>query len=226
MIISWAWAAPDIQTPEGRSQERTRLDLERETLEKQFNAADLECQTRFVVTACRDDVKLKRTRAMDELTRQENILSTMERREAAAKRLQKLDDKVSEDSQADKERKRQEALENSAKRVTDREEKILEKERKAASTEASKKAESKEKNKAATATELERAAKRAAYAAKQEELAKRLKRRDEGLVEVAEKQKERDREAARKTEKYSKALKAEAAAKEAASQSANKTTEP
>ena len=208
-----AWSAADIQTAEGRSEERARISSERAALGQKFDAQDRECQTRFVVTSCRDEVKLQRTRALDELTRQDNVLNIMERKEASARQQKKLDEKNSSQALNDKEIKRQEALAASAKRETEREEKLLEKERKATEKKTSSRIDDKETGKSQSSSEQEKAAKRAAYEAKQQEYAKRIKRRDEGLHDLAEKQKEREREEARKAEKYAKAVEAATAEK-------------
>ncbi len=201
VVANAAFAAPDIQTNEGRALEHARIESERTEINRKFDAQDIECQTRFVVTSCRNEVKLQRTRSLDVLTRQETILNTIDRKAAAAKQQQKLDEKTSASALAEKEKNRQDALANSAKRAVERENKNLEKGREAASSKASTRAESKAAAKAPPTSDQERATKRAAYEDKQLELAKRIKRRDEGLRDLAEKQKARDAETAVKAAK-------------------------
>ncbi|MDI9334795.1 MAG: hypothetical protein QM533_10505 [Cytophagales bacterium] len=87
-------AAAEIDTPEGRSLERERIAAERSSIEATLDAKDRECQTRFVVTSCRNQVRLERIRSLDELKRQEGILNKLDRQAAAAKQLQKLDEKT------------------------------------------------------------------------------------------------------------------------------------
>ena len=102
--INIAFAAPDIQTTEGRGLERARLETERTGINSKFDAQDRECQTRFVVTSCREDVKVQRIRSLDALTRQEAILNDIDRKATAAKQQQKLDEKTSASALAEKEK--------------------------------------------------------------------------------------------------------------------------
>lgn len=200
-----AFVAPDIQTAEGRGLEHARLESERTAINSKFDALDRECQTRFVVTSCREDVKVQRIRGLDALTRQETILNDMDRKAAAAKQQKKLDEKTSVSALAEKEKNRQDALADSARRAAERDNKNLEKDREATSSKASTRADSKAASKAPSLSDQERATKRAAYEEKQQELAKRIQRRDEGLRDLAEKQKARDAEAAAKAAKTAKA---------------------
>ncbi len=207
------FAAPDIQTAEGRGLEHARLESERTAINSKFDALDLECQTRFVVTSCREDVKVKRIRGLDALTRQETILNNMDRKAAAARQQQKLDEKTSASTLAEKEKNRQDALTGSAKRAVERENKSLEKDREALSSKTSTRYESKAAAKASRPSDEERATKRAAYEEKQQELAKRIQRRDDGLRDLAEKQKTKEAEAAAKTAKAESAANAASAVK-------------
>ncbi len=204
--INIAFAAPDIQTTEGRGLERARLETERTGINSKFDAQDRECQTRFVVTSCREDVKVQRIRSLDALTRQEAILNDIDRKATAAKQQQKLDEKTSASALAEKEKNRQDSLADSAKRAVERENKNLEKGRDAVTSTAATRAESKSAAKAPLPSDEERDKKRAAYEAKQHELAKRTQRRDEGLRDLAAKQ------AAKEAEAATKAARAESAA--------------
>ena len=198
LATNMAFAAPDIETPEGRGLERTRLESERTAANRKFDALDLECQTKFVVTSCREDVKVQRIRSLDTLIRQETILNDMDRKAAAAKQQKKLDEKTSVNALAEKDKNRQDALAASVKRTIERENKNSEKSLEAASGKASTRADAKAAAKAPLPSDQERATKRADYEEKQQELAKRIQRRDEGLRDLAEKQKARDAAAAAK----------------------------
>jgi hypothetical protein len=88
-----ALAVPDIQTAEGRSQERLRLDAERKVIDAKLDAQDRDCQTRFVVTSCREAVRLELIKSQDSLRRQEGILNRLDRQAAAAKQQRKLEEK-------------------------------------------------------------------------------------------------------------------------------------
>jgi len=194
-------SAADIQTAEGRGLERARIEAEKTALNNKFDGLDRECQTKFVVTPCTEDVKLQRMRELDVLTRQELILSRLERRAAAAKQQQKLDDKTSPRALAEKEKNRQEALAQSAKRAAERAQKKLDKDGQSLAGKSVDREAEKAANQATLPSEQEKAAKRAAYEEKQQELAKRIKRRDEGLHDLAEKQKAREKEEAAKAAK-------------------------
>ena len=213
-VSNVAFSAPDIQTPGGRGLERTRLESERAAINSKFELLDRECQTRFIVTSCRDDIKLQHTRDLDALTRQESVLNEMDRKVAAAKQQQKLDDKISANAIAEKEKNRQDALAENAKRAADRAQKKLDKDSQSLAGKSVDRAAEKAANKAPLPSEQEKSAKRAAYEEKQQELAKRIKRREEGLHDLAEKQKAREKEDAVKAEKAAKA-EADAAARAA-----------
>jgi colicin import membrane protein len=104
MQARWLWALllasgtalaeADIQTAAGRSQERQRIEAERNFANAQFDARDAECQARFVVTSCRSQVRLERIRSDGEFKRQESILIRLDRQAAAARQQQKLDEKA------------------------------------------------------------------------------------------------------------------------------------
>lgn len=94
VFSSLAFAAPDIETQQGRDQERTRIEAERSAADAKFEVQDRECQTRFIVTSCRNSVRLDRLRTHDELKRQEVILNRLDRRDAAARQQQKIDAKA------------------------------------------------------------------------------------------------------------------------------------
>jgi hypothetical protein len=95
LLISGAvFSEPDIQTPNGRDQERQRIEVERSAATRQFDAQDRECQTRFVVTSCRNAVRLERMRSDDGLKRQESILNRLDHQAAAAKQQKKLEEKA------------------------------------------------------------------------------------------------------------------------------------
>ena len=94
LLHASSFANPDIQTPDGRSQERQRIESQRSIADAEFDARDQECQTRFIVTSCRNQVRLDRIRSQDEFRRQESILNRLDRQAAALKQQQKVDEKV------------------------------------------------------------------------------------------------------------------------------------
>jgi colicin import membrane protein len=92
-FVGFVCAAVDIQTAEGRSQERLRIEAERKVNDARLDAQDRECQARFIVTSCREAVRLERIKSQDALRRQEGILNRLDRQAAAAKQQRKLEDK-------------------------------------------------------------------------------------------------------------------------------------
>ena len=91
---SSAFAAPDIETQQGRDEERIRIEAQRSDADSKFDAQDRECQTRFVVTSCRNNVRLEKIRSQDAFKRQESILNKLDRQAAAAKQQKKMDEKA------------------------------------------------------------------------------------------------------------------------------------
>jgi colicin import membrane protein len=94
LFAASAFGAPDIETQQGRDVERTRIELERTAAEAKFEEQDLECKTRFVVTSCRNNVRLERMRSQDAFKRQEAILNKLDRQAAAVRQQQKIDEKA------------------------------------------------------------------------------------------------------------------------------------
>lgn len=85
---------PNIQTAQGRSAERTRIANERMMHISQFDERERLCHSKFLVTSCLNEVKLARARTLDQLTREEAVLNRMDRQQAAARRQQRLDEKL------------------------------------------------------------------------------------------------------------------------------------
>jgi len=76
--------------------ERLRLAAERQAAESRYAAEEAECQQRFIVTSCVDDVRLRRRVALAGLRQQEHALDDAERRARAAERQQAVERKSAE----------------------------------------------------------------------------------------------------------------------------------
>ena len=70
--------------------ERERLAAERQVLTERYAAEERECSERFVVTACVDDVRLRRRAALTLVRERELELADQERRERALERQSAL----------------------------------------------------------------------------------------------------------------------------------------
>ena len=73
-----------------RSPERVRIEAERAAIEARWRAAEAECRTQFVVTACIDEAKSQRRAALAVQREAQLKLDDVERRERAAARLDEL----------------------------------------------------------------------------------------------------------------------------------------
>lgn len=178
--------AQDIQTDAGRAQERKRIELAKQVAEQQFELEDKDCRARFVVTSCQEAAKLKRLRTLDLLKRDESVLDTMTRREAAIEQQKRVDENSSYRALAEKAAKQDEAKANSAVKAKERADKARER---AEKDKAAARVKSPSSHTTATSQELE--AKRSAYLQKQQEAADRVKRRDDNVREAKRKADER-----------------------------------
>ena len=92
--LSAAWGvahaadAPAASAPSAPStaQQRARINADRDRIEAQFTAEQAACQQRFVVTACTDDVRLRRRAALAAPRAQASALDDVERYKRAAAR--------------------------------------------------------------------------------------------------------------------------------------------
>jgi colicin import membrane protein len=75
--------------------ERRRIDEQQAQARALFAQEERECQARFAVTACVDDVRQRHRDAMASLKRQAIVLDDAERRERAALRAQAIRDRIS-----------------------------------------------------------------------------------------------------------------------------------
>jgi len=75
------------------SAERQRIDRERQAIEARFAAEEAACRERFVVTACVDEVKVRKRQALGGLRSQELMLDDADRKARAAARLQAIEAK-------------------------------------------------------------------------------------------------------------------------------------
>ena len=92
--LSAAWGvahaadAPAASAPSAPStaQQRARINADRDRIEAQFTTEQAACRQRFVVTACTDDVRLRRRAALAAPRAQASALDDRERNKRAAAR--------------------------------------------------------------------------------------------------------------------------------------------
>lgn len=84
--------------------ERQRVASERAAAEARYAARELECKTRFIVTACIDEAKSERRDTLDKLRARQLGADEVRRRERAAARQSELSEKAAEDARVEKER--------------------------------------------------------------------------------------------------------------------------
>lgn len=104
-ITSAEQAPPDEQVREG-----ARIAAERSQLETRFAAEEAVCQAKFFVNACLNDMRPRQREALADLRRQEILLDDAERKRKAAKQLEKIEEKGSEQRQQDVAEKAQERV--------------------------------------------------------------------------------------------------------------------
>ncbi len=73
---------------------RERIAAERREADRRFDAARLQCEQRFAVTACLEDARSERRRVLDRLASEEAALDEVQRRARAAERLRAIQSKT------------------------------------------------------------------------------------------------------------------------------------
>lgn len=174
-----------------REQERQRISREQAQVQAAHDEARRACYQRFVVTACLDEARAERRRALDELQRQESLLNDAERRERAQERLQRIDERVAQRAAEEKRLAEQAARRSAALPPAARAEDLAApaaretqaEQRRQAAQEAQQRAAQREAQSAARATES--AATRAQTQLRQQEAAARRLERDQRLADPA-----------------------------------------
>lgn len=90
-----ALAMPAPAEP-GDADERQRIAKERAAVDQRFQAAQQACEARFASTACLDQARAERRGALEQLRREQLLLDTAQRRQRAADRLRRIQDKQRE----------------------------------------------------------------------------------------------------------------------------------
>lgn len=73
--------------------ERQRASNERRRIEAEYGARVRQCETQFVVTSCIEEAKAQRREALDRLTQQQAVIEDALRKQRAAERLERLQEK-------------------------------------------------------------------------------------------------------------------------------------
>lgn len=76
--------------------ERARIRAEQDRIVRTRTQEELECQTRFVVTGCVEDVRQRWLAPLAELDRQERVLNDLDRRQRSSEQVLRLERKASE----------------------------------------------------------------------------------------------------------------------------------
>lgn len=88
-------AAAAHGAPDSDAAERARIQADRQAVEARFQAAQRDCETRFVVTQCLVDARQARRAALEPLQRQLHLLDDARRRERAVERLRAIQERES-----------------------------------------------------------------------------------------------------------------------------------
>lgn len=103
---SWRWwvgqvllllaGAATAQVGPGDAAERERIVRDRAAAQERFQSARSDCEARFATTACLDAARAERRGALERLKREEVVLDTALRRQRAADRMRRIQDKARE----------------------------------------------------------------------------------------------------------------------------------
>jgi len=73
--------------------ERARIAHERRQVESNYSAEVARCESQFIVASCVEKARQQRRTALDRLSREQNVLDDALRKQRAAERLQRVQDK-------------------------------------------------------------------------------------------------------------------------------------
>lgn len=93
-------AAAPMQSAADESVQRQRLAAQRDRIRAHHDARELECAERFAVTACLEESRMERRRALGDVKAQLAALDGAQRARRAAARQQRIDAKVARRAQA------------------------------------------------------------------------------------------------------------------------------
>jgi colicin import membrane protein len=88
--------AVSAQEGPGDAAERERILRDRAAAQERFEAARSDCEARFATTACLDAARAERRGSLERLKREEVVLDTALRRQRAADRMRRIQDKARE----------------------------------------------------------------------------------------------------------------------------------
>lgn len=93
LAASATWG--QASAPAGDSaRERQRIAAEKQEVERRFEAARRECETRFAVSSCVEQARSERRRALEQLAGQQAVLDDAQRRARAAERMRSIREKA------------------------------------------------------------------------------------------------------------------------------------
>jgi hypothetical protein len=89
LCCTLAWG----QAQHSASIERERIASQRAAVNQRFDAAQRDCQGRFVVASCIDQAKAERRAAMKRLHQEQALLDAADRRQKAAERVRRIEER-------------------------------------------------------------------------------------------------------------------------------------
>ncbi len=125
LAVGSALAQPAAEVPAaGRDTEKARVAAERARLEAGFKAEEVACYRRFLVNACLEEIRPRRSETMAELRRQEVLINEAERKAKGADQILKIEEKNSGERQQQRADQEQKALQETTRRVERNEQRV------------------------------------------------------------------------------------------------------
>lgn len=100
LVVLLARPALAAEDADARPRDRERIAAERREADRRFQAARVQCEQRFAVTACLEDARSERRRVLDRLADEQAVLDEAQRRTRAAERLRAIQAKTAAASAA------------------------------------------------------------------------------------------------------------------------------
>lgn len=173
------WGQHDVSSGQpSAAAESLSIDQQRQKFNSKFDAEEVVCQTKFVVTSCLHDVGARRIAMLAELKRQEAILNAVERRNRAAEQRKRGEEKAAERVNNDADRSGASSL-SELDRKKAQDEKVLQHQKPETTPVGGEKTE----KPATNAPAPDSAKSRAAYAQRLEDAKLRRSSRDKRLLE-------------------------------------------
>ncbi len=94
LLAAVLWlAAPWAVAQSNADADRARISRERQQVEADYAAEVARCESQFIVASCVEKARQLRRSALDRLSREQNVLDDAQRKQRAAERLQRMQEK-------------------------------------------------------------------------------------------------------------------------------------